>query len=335
MYIPVGKLPSDILEKLLKAYTNPENGVIIGPAVGEDATVIEIADRYIIAKTDPITFVTEDIGTYTININANDIAVMGGRPLWFLSTILLPEKTTTPALVDNIFKELSLACKMIGVSFCGGHTEITTGIDRPIVIGMMLGEVEKGDLITSAGAKSGDDIIVTKAIAIEAVTIIAREKAKELADVFSDEFVIRCRHFVSRPGISILKDASIARLHGKIHSMHDPTEGGIATGLYEVAKAADKGLFIEESAVPVLKECEILCDYYGLNPFGLISSGSLLITLRPDDTENVIKELKREGIDAVRIGQVTSKDKGLKMIKDGKIVELPFFKRDEITKIYE
>ncbi len=334
MFLPIGKLPSNILERLLNLYTLSDNSVVVGPSIGEDAAVIDIGDKYLLAKTDPITFVTEDVGNYTIYINANDIATMGGKPRWFLATILLPEKSSTTDLVEGIFQQLSSACKKIGVSFCGGHTEITAGIDRPIVIGMMLGEVEKDSLVTTAGAKVGDDIVLTKAIAIEATSIIARKREEELIKIFGREFVTRCKEFTEDPGISILKDAETAMQCGEIHSMHDPTEGGLATGLHELAKAAKAGLIVEEDKIPVIAECKTLCQNYGLNPIGLIASGALLITLHPDNTEHLIKTMKSEGIPAVKIGTVLPEEKGLYMKKKNQIKILPCFDRDEITKIF-
>ena len=263
--LPVGKLPVDILERLLKRYSSTLHGVVVGPSIGEDAAAIDRGDSYLLLKTDPITFVTEDIGTYTLFINANDIATMGGVPKWFLATILLPEKQTTEDLVELIFHQLSSACKKTDVSFCGGHTEITVGIDRPIVIGMMIGEVEKNNLLTTKGAREGDDIILTKAIAIEGTSIIAREKGEALIGVFGERFVNACRRFTEVPGISVLRDAQIATAHGEIHSMHDPTEGGLATGLFEIATAADVGLIVEEDCIPVFPECKTLCRHYGLD----------------------------------------------------------------------
>lgn len=334
MFLPVGKLPLDILQRMLKDYISPGKGIVIGPSIGEDATAIDIGERYLLVKTDPITFVAEDIGTYTININANDIATMGGRPLWFLTTILLPEKHTTPELVEGIFQQLSYACEKIGVSLCGGHTEITSGIDRPIVVGVMLGEVEKDALITTSGARAGDDILLTKAIAIEGTSIIVREKTEELKDIFGEDFVKQCKRFIEEPGISVVKDAEIARQCGEIHCMHDPTEGGLATGLLEIAIAADKGIIVEEDSIPVLRECKLLCKHYGLDALGLIASGALLITLNPGNTGQVLKALKSKGISATRIGKVLPKEDGLKMKKNDQIVALPRFNRDEITKIF-
>jgi hydrogenase maturation factor len=333
--LPVGKLPADILERLLKRYSSTLHGVVVGPSIGEDAAAIDRGDSYLLLKTDPITFVTQDIGTYSLFINANDIATMGGVPKWFLATILLPEKQTTEDLVERIFHQLSSACQKTDVSFCGGHTEITVGIDRPIVIGMMIGEVEKNNLLTTKGARTGDDIILTKAIAIEGTSIIARERGDALIGVFGERFVNACRRFTEVPGISVLRDAQIATAHGEIHSMHDPTEGGLATGLFEIAAAADTGLIVEEECIPVFPECQTLCRHYGLDPLGLIASGSLLIAINSRDTDKVLDALSNNGIPAAKIGKILPKEHGLKIKKHKEVLELPVFKRDEITKIFD
>ena len=333
MSLPAGKLPPDILARMLKTYTSLDSRVVVGPSIGEDAAVVDIGDRYLIITTDPITFLAEDIGTYTVRINANDIATMGGKPVWLLATILLPEKQTTADLVEDVFRQLSHACKEIGVSLCGGHTEITGGIDRPIVVGAMIGEVEKDALITTGGARTGDDILLTKAIAVEGSSIIARHREKDIKAVFGGSFLKKCRNFLEDPGISILKEARIAAESGEVHSLHDPTEGGLSTGLFEVARAAEVGIFIEEDRVPVLPECKILCRHYGLDPFGLIASGALLITLDPGDTEKVLEAINNQGIPAVKIGRVVPREEGLKIKRRNRVLDLPLFDRDEITKI--
>lgn len=335
MYLPPGKLPVEILERLIRTYTSSIHGVVVGASIGEDAAAIDFGEKYLLAKTDPITFVAEDIGTYTIFVNANDIATMGGSPLWFLATVLLPEKGTTPELVEKIFGQLSSACGRIDVAFCGGHTEITVGINRPIVIGTMLGEVEKNRLITTAGARPGDDILLSKAIAIEGTSIMARERGEELAGIFGEEFLRRCRKLAEDPGISILEEARIAVRNGKIHSMHDPTEGGLANALHEVAAAADVGLVVEEDRIPILEECRVLCKHFGLDPIGFIASGSLLIMVEPEDSGKVIRSLEQAGVPVANIGKITHKEQGIKIRSEGRIKDLPRFDRDEITKILE
>ncbi|MEE9591806.1 MAG: AIR synthase family protein [Thermodesulfobacteriota bacterium] len=328
-----GKLPLNILDRLLKRYTSPDSRVVIGPSIGIDAAVIRFGGSYLIAKTDPITFVARDIGLYAININANDIAVMGGKPRWFLATILLPEEGATDRMAEDIFSQLSRACREIGVTLCGGHTEITFGIDRPIVIGQMLGEVKKDKLVTAAGARIGDDVILTKGIAIEGTSIMARKMGKELKGRFSDSFIRRCIGFTKKPGISVLKDADIAVKKGGIHAMHDPTEGGLATGLHELAMASDVGAVVDKDAITILPECIKFCNYFGLDPLGLIASGALIITLDPEHTGRVLRGLDRGGIKSSVIGKVVSRRNGIRLLEDGKKRVLKPFDRDEITKI--
>ena len=331
---PVGKLPLHILKRFLKKYAVLDKSVIVGPDIGLDAAVIEFGGKYLLAKTDPITFTAKDIGLYTININANDIAAMGGVPRWFLSTVLLPAGKADEKMAETIFSQLSHACKKLNISFCGGHTEITYGIDRPIVIGQMLGEVKKDKLVTAAGARIGDNIILTKGIAVEATSIMAREMEKELIGKFGKVFVSRCKNFVKNPGIGILKDSQTAARFAKIHAMHDPTEGGLATGLYELAIASKAGIIVDRDKIPVFSEYQKLCNYFRIIPLGAIASGALLIAVTERDSKRVVFGLKRNGIEASIIGKVVERKKGVKIRENGKLKNLKFFERDEITKIF-
>jgi hydrogenase maturation factor len=199
----------------------------------------------------------------------------------------------------------------------------------------MLGEVERDKLVTTAGAQVGDDIILTKGIAIEATSIIAREKAAELADKYPADFIERCRDFLHRPGISVVREAQIATAQARVHAMHDPTEGGLATGLRELAQAADVGLLIHQERIEVLPETTCLCAEYGLDPLGIIASGSLLIVLSPSDSARVVEELEEAGIVAAVIGQVVAREEGLTLMAGGVAGELPCFERDEIAKLFE
>jgi len=333
--LPVGKLEMDYLGQVLAKYAQVNERVVVGAVVGEDATVIDFGDRYLVAKTDPVTFATEEIGWYAVNINANDVATTGAIPRWFLATVLLPAGSTDRALVEGIFAQLSDACRQLGVSFCGGHTEITYGLDRPIVVGQMLGEVERDKLVTTAGAQVGDDIILSKGIAIEATSLIAREKAGELASKYSADFIDRCQGFLHEPGISVVREAQIATAQARVHAMHDPTEGGLATGLWELAQAADVGLLVHEERIEILPETTLLCADYGLDPLGIIASGSLLIVLSPQDSARVIEKLEEAGIAAAAIGKVIAKEEGLRLMAGGVVGDLPYFERDEIARLFE
>ncbi len=333
---PVGKLPNEHLQSLLDRYILTGERVIMGPKIGEDAAVVDGGDRYLVLKTDPITFVAEDIGWYVIQINANDLATRGAKPQWFLVTLLLPEGGASLSSVEGVFAQISQACESLGISWVGGHTEITHGLERPIVVGFMVGEVAKERLIITAGARAGDDVILTKGIAIEATSIIARERADLLRRKgYGEEFLIRCRDFLYHPGISIVKEAGIAIEAASIHSMHDPTEGGLANGLYELAWAANVGLWVELDSIGIYPETLALCQEFSLDPMGLIASGALLLTLSPAETSGLLQGLAREGIGASLIGKVVTREEGIKVKKGGKGAgDLPYFSRDEITKVF-
>ncbi|MBI5599493.1 MAG: hydrogenase expression/formation protein, partial [Deltaproteobacteria bacterium] len=335
--LPVGKIPLKFLSRLLKRYSAPTltRSVVIGPSIGIDCAVLDCGGKkFLLAKTDPITFVVEDMGFYAIHINATDIAVMGGTPRWFLSTVLLPEGRAAQRDAERIFAGISRACLQLGVSFCGGHTEVARGVERPVIVGQMLGTVPRKRLVSSAGGRRNDDIILTKGIALEAASIIAREKAGALKGVFSEGFMKKCRGFVRNPGISVVKDARIALNKGRVHAMHDPTEGGLSAGLYELAIASNVGMLIEGDNIPLVPESVELLWYFGLDPMGAIASGALLLTVDPRDTGRIIAGLKESGIKSARIGSVTDKRKGVRIIEAGKEKRLKFYERDEITRLF-
>jgi len=302
--------------------------------VGRDAAVISFDERYLVIKTDPITFASDQIGWYAVHINANDISCTGARARWFLATLLLPEARTDEALVDTITEQIADACLELGVQPVGGHTEITHGLDRPIVVGCMVGEVSPERLVRPEGARPGDALLLTKGIAVEGTAIIAREKGGELAGI--DQSVLeRCQGFLYDPGISVVRDAAVATAAGGVHAMHDPTEGGLATGLWELAEAAGVGLEVDKAAIPILSETRILCARLGLDPLGLISSGALLLAVASQDTDAILKALEEAGIAAARIGHVAQRAHGI-MLRDGND-ERPLrpFARDEITRLFE
>lgn len=334
--LPLGKLNFDILEDLLQKYPGvSDQRVIVGPKVGEDAAIIDLPDRYLVAKTDPITFAKDEIGWYAVHINANDVAIRGAKPRWFQSTILLPEGGATEELVEEIFGQISRACRELGVAIVGGHTEITYALDRPIVVGSMLGEVEKGKLVTTSGARPGDEILLTKGIVIEGTAVIARQKQGDLRKRGYDEgFIRRCMDYLYDPGISVLKDALLANQF-EIHSMHDPTEGGLATGLYEMARASGVGMLVYGDRIDILPESQRLCLQYGLDPLGTITSGSLVLATDTENSQKVLEAYINAGMRASVIGRVEETSFGIKIIKDGEMTDLTWSEKDEITRIFE
>jgi len=329
----VGKLGTDLLDELVSGIKKKDPRVIVGPKVGEDAAVIDIGDKYLISTTDPITFTSYKIGWYMVNVNANDIATMGGTPKWLLTSIFLPENKTDSTLVKEIFRDIEKAADELGIAICGGHTEITKGLDRPIVSGHMLGEVDKDKLVTNSRARVGDEIILTKDIAIEGMALLAREREKELSGKYGNLFVEKVQNFLHDPGISVVKEAHIANQTANIRAMHDPTEGGLATGLRELTRASNTGVVIYDDKIQYLEETSILCSEYKLDPLGVIASGALLIVVDPDDRDEVLRKLEQNDIECSVIGELTEKETGLKIVADGEERELPFFEVDEITRV--
>lgn len=331
--LPVGKLRPAFLAELFAKHVTLDERVVLGPRVGEDAAVIDMGDRYLVATTDPITFVTEDLGWYALVVNANDLAVRGAAPRWFLATCLLPEGRTTEGAVEELFGQLGAACRDLGVSLVGGHTEVTHGLDRPLVVGTMLGEVAKDRLVTTGGARPGDMLLLTKGIPVEGTSIIARVRADELrARGYTESVLARAREYLAR--LSVLPEALLASELVSVHAMHDPTEGGLATALWELADAAGVGLAIEAERIPILPEGRALCAEFGLDPLGTIASGALLIALAPADAGVVLHACAREGIDCAFIGRVVPREAGVRLVRAGRDVELPQFPRDEITRLF-
>jgi hydrogenase maturation factor len=334
--LPVGKLPAATLQALLDRLPAKDPRVVVGPRVGEDAAVIDLGERYLVATSDPITFATDDLGWFALHVNANDIAVRGARPRWFLATVLLPGAATSGAAVEALFAQLAAACEELEVTLIGGHTEVTHGLDRPIVVGTMLGEVDRAGLVVTAGARVGDAVVMTKGIPLEGAAVLAREQEAELlARGVPPPVLRRARALLRTPGISIVPEAAIACELAPVHAMHDPTEGGIATALHELAGAAGVGLRIDRDRITVLPEGAQICRALGLDPLGTLASGSLLMTLSPADAGVVIHALAREAIDCHFIGQVVPPEQGVVLVDGARETPLPVFARDEIARLLE
>lgn len=331
--LPAGKLPGEMLGNLLTKIRRDDPRVVVGPGVGEDAAFLDFGDTLLVAKSDPVTFATDLAGWYAVQVNANDIACCGATPKWFLGTALLPVGIT-PGEVEQIFDQIAKACDALGVTMIGGHTEMTLGITRPIISGTMLGEVTKGKEVMTAGAQPGDSIILTKGIAIEGTSLLAREMRPQLEHAgVAPEVIDRASEYIHEPGISVVPQARAAQSAGGVTSMHDPTEGGLSTSLEEVAKASGTGILVDSEKVHVLPETVEICEALGVDPWGLISSGALLITASPDRASRVINAVTQTNASAVKIGEVRPPEDGLSVITKGVKEPLAVFVRDEIARV--
>ncbi len=333
--LPPGKLPPDLLEHVLGQIPQTDDRLLIGPRVGEDAAIIDMGDRLLVAKADPITFATDAIGYYAVNVNANDIAAMGGTPRWFLATLLLPETQTTAGLVETIFAQLRDACEALNITLAGGHTEITVDLNRPILSGHMLGEVSRERLVTSAGAQVGDTILLTKGFPVEGISIIARECADQLqAQGLHPTDIETWQHYLFSPGISVVRDAQVLQQAVDVHAMHDPTEGGVATGLHELAHASGVGVHIDADHLPLLDAGAQLCTRFGLDPLGTIASGALLAVVPSAQAETAVAACRAADIDCYAIGSMVEASDGRRLSSRSGDRPLPIFTSDEIVKLF-
>jgi len=323
-----GKLPVEILKNCIQLSGAPDPRVVIGPRFGEDCAVIDLGDRYLVTKTDPVTFTSKEIGWYAVNINANDVAVMGAKPLWFQASLLFPVGTGEDT-VREVFTQIDAACKDLGIAVTGGHTEVTAAVNQPVVVGDMHGLVEKDRLVTSSGARPEDVVVMTKAAGIEGTGILAEEKREELIGKVSETLLTEACSL--HQSISVVREALLAAEYGAT-AMHDPTEGGVAMGLYEMAEASGYQLEINVDKIPILSSTAALCRHFGLNPLGLISSGTLLLTMAAKNWQNLAKAFQAQGVTATPIGRVRP-GKGIAAFSAGKRVPFVYSEADELTKV--
>ncbi len=328
MKLEQGKLPVELLDKLLKL-TSKEEEIIVGANTGEDAAIVKGMGK-IVLTSDPITFTTDNIASYTIAINGNDIVAMGGIPKYITTTILLPLGTDS-TFVENLFKELKTASENAGIRWVGGHTEVTDAVNRVVVSGNVVGFLTNRETPTS-GANPGEMLVMTKWAGLEGTTILAREKRKLVENLIGKEKTQSVINWINNPGISIIKEGKIIQ-DIKISSAHDPTEGGIATGINEIAIRSNVGVRVYYDKINIREETKIICNALNIDPLGLLSSGVLLFTSPSEETEKAIERLRGEGIECSLIGEITEKSQGIVMEKEGKEISIPTYIKDEIIRV--
>lgn len=312
--LQTGKVPEKVLARsIIKQINTKRKEILVGAAIGEDCAAIELSDDEIfVISTDPITGATHDIGVLSVHVTANDIASSGAEVIGIMLSILLPEKTEEEEL-KKMMQQVRDECDKLGIQIIGGHTEVTPVVNVPVITSTGIGKVKKDRLVTTSGAKAGDDIVVTKWIGLEGTSIIAKEDRQHLTERFSPSFVDRAVAFSDL--LSVVEDARVAVSVG-VSAMHDVTEGGIFGALWELAQSSGCGLEIELSDIPVKQETVEICEEYGINPYGLISSGSMLIAAQ--NGLDVVRALKQKGINAAVIGKVTEGNDRIVVSGDGR-----------------
>lgn len=328
--LPIGKLPVDFLTTCIAHTGSEDPRVLIGPRFGEDCAVLDIGHQYLVVTTDPVTLTAENVGWYAVHISANDIATMGARPQWFQSCLLFPPETDEET-IRQVFQQIDETSKTLGVTVTGGHTEVTTAVCQPVVIGTMYGTVEKEKLVTADGAQTDNLVVMTKTAGLEGTSILVAEKAEQLRPHLGEAEWRDALSLSQTFGISVVTEALLAAEHGAT-AMHDPTEGGISMALYELASASGNGMRIELDTIPVLPVTQKMCEYFQISPFGLISSGTLLLTIPPERWPQLQERLQAEGIEARAIGTV-GEGSGVAAFVNGKPAEFVYSGTDELAKV--
>lgn len=331
-----GKLPHPLLARLLAHLPTAHPRLLLGPGVGEDAAVIDFpADCLLVAKSDPITFATDAIGHYAVNVCANDLAVTGATPLFYLPTLLLPAHSSNEVTIQAIFDQIAVACDQLGIVVAGGHTEITAAVNQPVIAGTLLGQVARDSHITSGGCRPGDQLLLVGEVPIEGASIIARERRTDLLALGWDAAALdRAANYLYQPGISVVQPALAAARSGLVTAMHDPTEGGVTTAIWEMAQAARAGVAVDLDAIAVNPLSARLCAAFGLDPLGTIASGALLATATPANVPALLQRWADIGWAGRVIGQITPSENGCMASRSDQTLPFPSFPVDEITKLW-
>ncbi len=331
--LPAGKFPNDLLKRYLEAFDFADSSVIIHPGIGEDTAAVDVQEEEVlILKSDPITFVTDAIGHYAVMINANDLATAGAVPRWFLTTLLFPPGFT-PAEIFSVLRDLETVCRRWSITLCGGHTEITDAVTRPVVSGTLAGTVARSKLVDKRDMRPEDRVLLTKGVAVEGTTIIAREFEDRLAGLgIPEEEIAWCRGLLDR--IGVIDEARIAAENPGTSAMHDVTEGGLATALAELSEAGGHRIRVRMESIPVFPQTAALCRLLDIQPLGLIGSGSLLICCRENHTKDLIRALFEAGIEVTVIGEVLEEGTGIEALQEGTEVAWPRFEVDELTRLF-
>lgn len=324
----IGKVSETVLKRsVLNQIGHRRNEVLVGPAIGEDCSILQLEeDEVLVMSTDPITGTVQDIGTLAVHITANDIASNGAEVIGIMLTILL-SKDMDEADLKKMIKDIEAVCSKLNIEVIGGHTEVTKAVNQPIVTVTGIGKMKRSEMIKTAGAKPGQEIVMTKWAGLEGTAIIANEKEKELLTKYSPSFINSAKNMIQH--ISVVPEAKVARMVG-VTSMHDVTEGGIYGALWEIGAASKVGLEVDLKKILLKQETVEICEFFDLNPYMLISSGCMLIIT--DQANRLVDCLQLEGITAAVIGRITEgKERVVIHEEERRYLEPP--KSDELYKV--
>lgn len=324
--LPLGKLPPELLRRVLGRSPEPPAELLVGPAVGEDACAIALPAGVLVAATDPITLAGRAMGRHVVLVNANDVAATGVRPRWFLMTALFPPGTTESD-VEALFAEVSLALEEVGAALVGGHSELSFSVTRTVVVGEMLGTAEEGAFVSTSGARPGDVLVQIGTAPVEGAALLAREGGRAL-DALDPATVRAAAAGLESPGISVVEGALLAARLGA-SSMHDATEGGLAGALNELAAASGVRLLVDSSELLLFEPGIEVLRALGADPMATLASGALLATFSPSRATGAVERLREAGHAVAAIGAAES---GAGVV-DARSGPLAWPERDELSRL--
>ncbi|WP_090622873.1 AIR synthase family protein [Natrinema salaciae] len=327
--------PDDLLTHVFErtGAAETDETVIQGPADGEDAAAIDWpdGDGTLVVSSDPISLAASQVGTLGVYVASNDVAVSGADPRWLTAVVLLPGDDgaggdAADTLLEEISHDLDAAAREIGASIVGGHSEYVDQLERPLLSLTAMGATDR--FVPTGGAEPGDAVLLTKAAGVEGSAILAADFGDELAVGAATRE--RAEGFLDE--ISVVPEARIVREHAT--AMHDPTEGGVAAGLLEVARASTVRLEVDRDAVPVREETRALCDAAGVDPLRIFGSGALLATVPGDAVDDCLAALADAGLEAASIGTVRDLGGGEPELRlDGESITEPI--EDDLYPLWE
>lgn len=324
----VGKLDTDLLRKIVfRHITCQREEVMVRPGVGEDCAVVDFGDYACVLSTDPITGTASEVGRLAVHISCNDVASNGVEPLGLMLTIMAPEGTTADE-IEEVMRQAGEESKKLNVEIIGGHTEITSAVNRIIVSATAIGRQIKNRVVATCGAQVGDLVLMTKTAGLEGTAIIAHENTGVLTGYMGADMVERAKYMMNM--ISVVPEGIIGGALGT-SSMHDITEGGLLGAAWELCEAAGVGIEIHLNHVPIAVETEKICGYYHLDPLRLISSGCMLMTIPEEKGSELLRALEEKGIQGTVIGRITNE--GRYLIDGEEKVEIAPPESDELYKV--
>ena len=270
-------------------------------AQGDDGAVLPGADGRLVMATDshvisPLFFPGGNIGSLSVHGTLNDLAVMGARPLWLSAAFILEEGFPLADLA-RIVESMGEASRAAGVPIVTGDTKVVERGkgDGVFITTTGVGSLPPGRDVSGRHARPGDVVLISGTLGDHGMAImVARENLGFETPIVSDSAALH--------GLTEALFASGAR----VHTLRDPTRGGLATTLNEIARQSGVGIVLDETALPINPAVAATCEFLGLDPLYVANEGKLLAIVAPDDADAALAALRAHplGARAARIGTV-------------------------------